>query len=67
MVILAVVVCFMGLFSLKGKINKNYHFVQLLDNSTIISNLGLNLDTGKINLFENHKNIVCVLADVPQT
>jgi len=57
----------MGLFSLKGKINKNYHFVQLLDNSTIISNLGLNLDTGKINLFENHKNIVCVLADVPQT
>jgi len=57
----------MGLFSLKGKIINNYHFVQLLDNFTIISNLGLNLDTGKINLFEIHKNIVCVLADVPQT
>jgi len=57
----------MGLFSLKGKIEKNYHFVQLLDNSTIIFKLGINLDTGKINLFENHKNNVCVLADVPQT
>jgi len=57
----------MGLFSLKGKINNNYHFVQLLDNFTIISNLGLNLDTGKINLFENHKTSVCVVADVPQT
>lgn len=46
---------------------KNDHFVQLLDNSTIISNLGLNLDTGKINLFENHKNNVRVLADMTQT
>jgi len=46
---------------------KNDHFVHLLNNSTIISNLGLSLDSVKNNFFENHKNNVCVLADVTQT
>ncbi len=46
---------------------KLFTLVQLHDNSTIISNLGLKLDTGKNILFENQKKCVCVLADVPQT
>jgi len=59
---------------LKGKIEKNYHFVQLLDNSTIISNLGLSLDTKKIVFLKITKTTSASLqtcrrrlVDTPQT